>query len=138
MIIRRTIALIGAVAVAAGLSLAAAGPAAAKSTDASVTATCIGPWQYNSVGSNRAMESCVNAIGSGIFRATTRVISTSYWTGFHGCVRMEFLNSSGVIVHTSAQQRYGVDAGRTRTVEWIGSAPVDYYLYSSRFVHWRC
>lgn len=141
MTIRALTSLFAAAAAAASLSVATALPATAESTpavssDVSTTAECIGPWQRNSVGSNRAMETCITGVGFGTFTAKTAVISTSFWTGYHGCVRREFLNAQGTVIHRSTEHRWGVNAGHTRILDWSGTAPTDFY--TSRFVHWRC
>jgi hypothetical protein len=139
----RSAALAAVATAVVGFGAAATVPAAAETVgevtvgEVTAAAECLGPWQYNSVGSNRAMESCITGWGTGTFTAQTAVISTSFWTGFHGCVRLEYLNASGVVVHRSTEQRWGVNAGHTRVIGWSGTGPVDYSL-RTRFAHRRC
>ncbi|WP_117213633.1 hypothetical protein [Allorhizocola rhizosphaerae] len=145
MIISKTARLFAAaLTLAAGIGVAGAAPAAAAP---SVMRSCLefnqADWQYNSVGNNRAMSSCVETYDytTGLFTAYTQVISTSYWTGFHGCVRLEFIDTytGGTVVHTSAQQRWGVSAGHRRLIEWSSTMPPPNVSWNSRrFVHWRC
>ncbi len=150
--IRRNISLLVAATVAFGVGIAGASPAAAQpAAQTQFTVLSINScleyrqidWQYNSVGSNKALSSCYaesNFPNLGEFTAITQVISTSNWTGFHGCVKLEFIYSyTGEVVHTSGQQRWGVNAGQRRVLQWSGTMPSPNAFWNSiHFVHWRC
>lgn len=61
--------------------------------------------------------------------------STNTAQGRHACptrTRPETAAGGG-----GAEQRWGVDAGRTRILAWSSTAPTDFYT-SSRFARWRC
>jgi hypothetical protein len=149
---RKAIPFLAAVTAAIGLATGIASPAAAEPADAttseaSAAGTCLEfndlEWQYDSVGSNKMMASCFDSHTASTFVAVTQVWSLSYWTGFHGCVKVQFLhrdyvNGTDTVLYTTSQQRWGVDAGRSRLLKWPGTMPAGMNWNAVYFVHWRC
>lgn len=146
LIARRIASLFAALAVAVGLSLTAPGPATAadRSTpEVSVLSlqTCQQNyptgWQINSVGTNKTMASCfVSWLTPTTFNAVTRIWTNSFWTGYHGCVKLQFFQGT-TLIGESSTQRWGVSADSWREILWSSTAPSGYYD-RTQFAHWRC
>ena len=75
------------------------------------------------------------------FNAQTMVWSNSFWTGFHGCVKVKFFAADDTLIGESREQRWGVDAERSRHLSWSGAVSVSRNpppLLRYRFAQRRC
>jgi hypothetical protein len=157
----RVATLLTALIAATGLSLiVVAGPAAGEPecdiytqcddpseglppTEGAVPPPCTGAWQEVYVGSQIEMGSCQLSydFATRTLTAKTHLTAHSLW-GFHGCVKAQFINSSGTVVLETPEHRWGVDS--VRIVTWtetgpggLSGVPGPIFDYVG-FVHWRC
>ena len=133
MRLRRISSFLAGVIAAAGLMVAVPTTASANLAD---QCDWYGWWQFQDLGSNKSMGSCHYLTEGSRYWFATRIVSTDFWVGYHGCVYARLHTYDGTVLTTTGTQRYGVSAGDTRQVYWNVLTPAG-TTYAT-FVHYRC